>query len=66
MGLMKDLSVKMITDGQPRDDDSNVFMGWRQLPHRSDYVPSDAGIGTRKHTCLEVEVCRVSFFILAT
>ena len=54
MGL-KDLSVKMIMDGQSRDDDSNVFMDWRQLLHRSDY-----------HTCLEVEICRASFPILVT
>ena len=34
MGL-KDFSVKMITDGEPRDDGRNGFMGWRLLLPRS-------------------------------
>ena len=63
MGL-KDLSVKMVTDGQPRDDDNNVFMGWRQLLHQSAYASSDAGVGARNHTCLEVEIRQVRLRIL--
>ncbi|CAN0031584.1 unnamed protein product, partial [Ascophyllum nodosum] len=55
---LKDLSVKMVTDGLPRDDDSSVFLGWRELLHQSAYASSDAGVGALKHTCLEAKVRR--------
>ena len=63
---LKDLSVEMITNGQPRDGDSNFFMGWRQLLHQSAYAASDATVRARNHTCVKVEVRRVSLPIRAT
>ena len=62
---LKDLSVKMITDGLPRDDNS-VFMGSRQLLHQSPYPSSDAGVGALNHTSQEVEVRRMSPVILSS
>ena len=64
MGL-KDLSVKMITDGQPRDDSSNSFMDWPQFLHRSAYASSDADVSVRNYIYPEVEVHQVSFSIHA-
>ena len=63
---MKDLSVKIVTDGLPRDDDSSVFLGWHQLLRQSAYASSGAGVGALNHTCLEVEVRRVSPVIRLT
>ena len=63
---LKDLSVKMVTDSLPRDDDNSVFMDWRQLLHQSAYASSDGGIGALNHTCLEVEVRPVSPVIRLT
>ena len=61
---LKDLSVKMVTDGLPRDEDDSVFLGWCQLLHQSAYASSDAGIGALNDTCVEVEVRRVSLGIV--
>ena len=63
---LKDLSVKMVTDSLPRDDDNSVFMDWRQLLHQSAYASSDGGIGALNRTCLEVEVRPVSPVIRLT
>ena len=61
---LKVLRVKMVTDGLPRDDDNSVFMGWCELLHQSAHVSSDAGAGAINHTCLKINVRRVSPVIL--